>query len=218
MRHFLSYLAPMKVAEYSSFYNRHIRINEENGRYSLLVNGSNQSGKYIEWLWNNAFRAFHITDDISIRSIAVLGIAGGTVIHMLHTLYPKAKITGVDIDPMMITIGNTYFYLRDISEFIAIAMDAKKFVSPLLSQSKTYDCVIVDMSFGRLLPEFLETKEFWKNIRRIMSPKGYLIVNYLQEKEYQMKSNIIGSLLKEIGTDVKDFRIKRNRFFFASIV
>src|SRR3990167_4267490 len=95
-----SYIFPQTILRTSSKYNSHIRINEERGKLKLLVNGSRESGEYIEKLWKEAFAAFGLGSGLNAPqglppSILVLGVAGGTVIHLLHHMYPIATITGV---------------------------------------------------------------------------------------------------------------------------
>src|SRR3990167_925734 len=97
-----SYIYPQTIERFSTVYNHDIRVVEDHGKLKILVNGSPQSGPYIEKLWKNALRSFGFPKKIVPKSILVLGIAGGTVIHLLHQWYPEAKITAVDIDQTMI--------------------------------------------------------------------------------------------------------------------
>src|SRR3989344_2102034 len=109
-----SYIFPQTILRTSSKYNDDIRVNEERGKLKLLVNGSRESGEYIEKLWKEAFAAFGFGGLGSVTpSILVLGVAGGTVIHLLRRMFPAAAITGVDIDDVMLDIGRTYFGLGE---------------------------------------------------------------------------------------------------------
>src|SRR3990167_7141257 len=100
----LSYFYPQTVGRFTSFYNKDIRVVEEQGRYKILVNGSRQSGPYIEMLWRKALSSFSITKNLPVKRILVLGVAGGNLIHLLRKMYPSASIVGVDIDQVMIDI------------------------------------------------------------------------------------------------------------------
>lgn len=214
----LRYFIPKKIAEFRSPYNAYIRINEEIGGRKLLVNGSPQSGPYIEQLWSGAFRSFHIGTQKDIHDVLVLGIAGGTVVHMVHRLFPDSRITGVDIDPVMITIGKRYFSLDDPSYLTLIEADAHAFVGQEVRKHHTYDFVIVDMSFGRVIPEFLMQEQFLRSLKRLIRAGGCSVINFLRELEYEEKSAVLQTTLCRIFPIVRDYGIYRNRFFFVSIV
>lgn len=218
MKKWLSYLIPQKVAEYRTSYNAYVRINDEAGRMKLLVNGSPQSGPYIDTLWDAALGAFGIPLYKNIQKILVLGVAGGTVIEKLHWHFPKASITGIEIDPVMIVIGKTYFHLDRITQLQVKHGDAKRFVEQEAMKKHQYDLVIVDMSFGRVLPPFITSTAFIKNIRKLVPTRGAVVVNFLREMEYQHISDGLQKRLQEVFPVVRDHCIYRNRFFFASIV
>jgi spermidine synthase len=214
----LRFFIPKKIAEFHSPYNAYIRINEEIGGRKLLVNGSPQSGPYIEKLWSGAFGAFHIQQKKNVQTMLVLGIAGGTVIQMMHHMNPYAHITGVDIDPMMVTIGKKYFGLDTIPHLQLVCSDAQLFVKQEIKKQHTYDCVIVDMSFGRVIPEFLLDETFLTSVKRIINVRGFSVINFLRELEYEKKSVLLQKKLQDIFPVVRDYGIYRNRFFFVSIV
>ena len=198
---FVSYVIPQILGRFSSTYNSDIRVVEESGKPKLLVNGSRQSGRYIEWLWRKAFSSFPIGQ---YTSILVLGVGGGTVIHMLSKLFPDVHITGVDIDAKMIEIGKKYFGLSQIRNLKLIAADAKSF------KTTQYDFVIVDLFIGRHIPDFVSSEFFLKRL------KGKtVVINYLRELEYLEKSKKLEKQLKNVFGEVRDYQIERNRFFFA---
>lgn len=216
MKHLLSYIIPQKIAEFATPFNTYIRINDEGDKRKLLVNGSPQSGKYIDVLWHAAFCAFTIASQKNVKNVLVLGVAGGTVIHKVHALFPHASIIGVEIDPVMIDIGKKYFDLETISSLHLVHADAKIFVSKEVTKKHRYDLVIVDMSFGRIIPEFLSTPQFIKKLQALMSKNGCVVINYLRELEYQKKSDAFMKTVQEYFPVVRDHVIYRNRFFFCS--
>lgn len=181
----------------------------------LLVNGSVQSGRYIQSLWKKAFHVFGVSGSLKWNNILVLGVGGGTVIELLHNQFPNARITGVDIDPVIIDIAKKYFLTGDIAYIHFISADAKKFVEQAKSP---YDCIVIDISIGNAVPDFVKTKSFINTCKEHLSPKGAVCINYLQDREYGKKSEEFNTVLRSIFSDVHDFRIANNRFFFASIV
>ena len=209
----LSHIYPQTILRMSSRYNRDIRINEERGTFKLLVNGSRQSGAYIELLWRRSFEEFGITPNNSVRSILVLGVAGGTVIHLLHHMYPAATITGVDVDDVMLDIGRTYFGLGNVKLLRLIHQDARPYVQEAAVQKKRYDLMIVDLFLGRDIPLFVRSPIFLRQLRRILKKDGTVVINFLRELEYGPKSDKLMIMLKKIFPTVLDFGIYHNRFF-----
>lgn len=208
----LSYLFPRTVARFSTKYNKDIRINEEKGKFKLLVNGSRQSGAYIETLWKKAFDAFELPD--CVMSILVLGVAGGTVIQMLYRHYPDADITGVDIDQTMIDIGKQYFSLDKIGNLSFVCQDAEKFVA----DKKKFDLIIVDLYIGTHIPELVRKISFLKNLKASLTKNGVVVVNYLREFEYGKKSETLRQALIKLFAKVQEKDLYGNRFFLVRMV
>ncbi|MEK7129445.1 MAG: methyltransferase domain-containing protein [Patescibacteria group bacterium] len=208
-----SYIFPQTIFRASSTYNRDIRINEERGKLKLLANGSRQSGAYIEQLWRRAFKAFGIIPNSPVRSILVLGVAGGTVIHLLRDRYLRSRIVGVDIDPVMIDIGKRYFGLDAIPSLRIVQGDAKQFVHRTTDR---FDLIIVDLFLGREIPAFVRSPIFLRRLRHILNSGGTVVINFLRELEYGMKSDKLMKILQKIFPTVSDFGMYHNRFFAAT--
>ncbi len=209
-----TYIFPKTVFRTSSRFNQDIRVVEEYGKNKLLVNGSRQSGAYIEKLWKEAFHAFGIKSSSDASSILVLGVAGGTVIHLLRKLYPNASITGVDIDKTMIDIGKTYFGLNtlNISFFVD---DAQAFIK---KDRKKHDLIIVDLFSGRHIPDFVLSDGFLNQLKKLLKSNAQAMINYLCENEYQEKSDILLQKLHKRFMQVKDKVISLNRFFWVNFI
>lgn len=199
-----SFFYPQTIERFQSKYNKDIRVVEEHGRYKILVGGSPQSGPYIEKLWTKALQSFGFPGQFAPKSILVLGVAGGTVIHILHEWYASAKITAVDIDQTMIDIGKKYFSLTRLNNLTIVRADARKAVK------KNFDLIIVDLSFGRNIPSFVTSKAFLLRLNR----RGKVIViNFLKEKEYREISDTFKKILMEIFATVREKPIFLNRYF-----
>ncbi len=205
-------LFPETIARFSTKYNHDIRVVKERGTHKLLVNGSRQSGEYIERLWQHAFSEFGIIPAPGIRSILVLGVAGGTVIHLLRAIYPDASIHGVDIDAKMIEIGKKHFGLGYVPKLTMVTSDANLFVK---TQKRQWDMIVVDLFVGATIPPFVGDDAFLKDIKRLLVPHGKLVINYLYELEYKKLSDLFFVKLQSNFPHVRDVKIYYNRFFFV---
>jgi spermidine synthase len=210
-----SYLFPQTILITSSAYNRHIRVNEEWGKMKLLVDGSSQSGAYIEKLWKKALERFSIGSHLPFKKILVLGVGGGTVISLFHDVFPHVDQTCVDIDKVIIDIAKEYFSIGQIPNIILIEVDAQKYVQQLVKEKKMYDCIVVDLFSGPHVPEFVCDERFLRSLRGILTKDGCVLINYLREREYKKKSDKLYTSLQNVFGQVKDFPIACNRFFYA---
>ncbi len=211
----LSYFFPRTIAKLSSLYNREIRINEEKGKLKLLVNGSSQSGSYIEMLWKEAFKEFQIPQRFTPKKILVLGVAGGTVVRLINSYYPTATITGVDIDQTMIDIGKKYFGLDKLDRLTFFCQDAETFVSNEHKFKRRYDIIIVDLFIGTHVPEVVRDESFLKKVKELLTPQGITVINYLHEFEYIKKSEELKKTLERLFPKVQGSFTHNNRFFLC---
>ena len=211
----LSYIVPRVVARYTSPFNRDIRVLEEKGKYKILVNGSRQSGEYVQKLWQYAFCEFGVIPSPDIRNILFLGVAGGTAVHLLHAMYPDAKLEGVEIDEKMIRIGKKYFGLDRVGSLTLVEGDAVKFLEKGVRTKKHWDMILVDTYVGPQIPDFVNSHRFLTLLHRTMSPRGTVIINYLRELQYLELSESLRKKLSEIFREVESTDINFNRFFMV---
>ena len=129
------------LEERESKYNGHLKVVKTLGMGTYIqAGGLTQSGGIVETIWRSTLRQVHSTK-YKVQRILILGLGGGTVAKLLRKKYPKAKITGVEIDPIMIELGKKYLDLDKYNINIKI-MNANKFKFGL------YDLVIVDTYLG----------------------------------------------------------------------
>ncbi|MFN8474947.1 MAG: fused MFS/spermidine synthase [Anaerolineae bacterium] len=107
------------------------------------------------------------------RSVAIIGLAAGTVARQYAAVYPRAQVVGVEIDPALIDIGRKYFAL-DESKARAVAGDGRAW---LQGDGGHYDVIAVDAYRQPYIPFHLATREFFALARERLSENGVLVVN-----------------------------------------
>lgn len=121
------------------------------------------------------------------NSILVLGIAGGSVIKILvNELDFKGEITGVEIDPEIISLANKYFKLNEIPNLTIYIEDANQFVQ---NTNKTFDIIIIDIFQDNSMPEFLFENKFIENTRSLLTSGGYLLFNTMIHSKSDQERN-----------------------------
>ncbi|MBI4099638.1 class I SAM-dependent methyltransferase [Candidatus Microgenomates bacterium] len=131
---------PQTVAEVKSKINGLIRVSKYRGQYSLWVGGFEQSGPvYVAKVWKKALEKVSGTP----KTALILGLGGGTLVGLLTQNWPNTKITGVEIDPVMIALGKKYFGLGEYKNLKIIRADARKY-----RPTRPFDLVLADAYLG----------------------------------------------------------------------
>lgn len=121
------------------------------------------------------------------NSILVLGIAGGSVIKTLvNEIDFKGEITGVEIDPEIISLANKYFKLNEIHNLTIIIEDANQFVQ---KTNQSFDLIIIDIFQDNSMPEFLFETVFIENTKSLLIPGGYLLFNTMIHTKSDQERN-----------------------------
>lgn len=204
----LSYLLPLKIAEYNSIYNGTIFIKEFFGKRYVEVGGLMQSGKIPYKIFSKGFKKLHLFEkQNSIKKILVLGLGGGTVIHLLQEKFPQAFITAIDIDPVMVDAGEKFLGLLESSQLKIIIGDV--FNKKTLSREQ-YDLIIVDLFKGYEVPGQIGSAEFLYRLKSSLTKNGSVIFNRLYFQKYIFEANDFLDKVKKIFQDVHSVRIDFN--------
>lgn len=106
-------------------------------------------------------------------SILILGLAAGTGASSLRQTHPKVEIDGVEIDPLMVELGNKYFDLEKAKVNIFLE-DAARFVE---KANKKYDLIFVDVFVGGEVPSFVFRSDFIEKLKALLKPTSKVIFN-----------------------------------------
>ena len=132
------------LEERESKNNGHLKVVKTFGMGTYIqAGGLTQSGGIVESIWKSTLKQIRNKNE-EIRDILILGLGGGTLAKLLRKKYPNAKITGIEIDPIMIELGKKYLDLDKYNIDIKI-QDAFKFLE---KNTKKYELIIVDTYLG----------------------------------------------------------------------
>ena len=107
------------------------------------------------------------------RSLAVIGLAAGTVARQYNGLYGPLPIVGVEIDPLVVEVGERFFDLR-LPNLTTVVADGRTW---LQTDTGRYDVLIVDAYRQPYIPFHLTTVEFFAQARDRLGDDGALVVN-----------------------------------------
>lgn len=180
-----------------SEYNGNIRVLKTWGMGTYIQsNGLTQSGGIVEQIWKSTLKEIKSND---LENILILGLGGGTLAKLLRKRYPNSKITGVEIDPIMIELGKKYLRLNDFNIDIKIK-DATNF------KLKRHDLIIVDTYLGDKYVD-LFNKDLLKS--------KVVVFNRLFYGDKKKKALEFGEKLKKIYKKVEIFEPIANIMFFC---
>lgn len=175
LKKIFSYLIPITIFKQKSTISSTIEVTWVNGELVLDSNNTNYSYGSLQRILKKGLQKIGFEKIKSMNHILVLGVAGGSVIKtLLNDVKYNGKITGVEIDPEIISIANTYFQLHEIPNLTIIIDDAFEFV---LKTKVKYDLIIIDIFQDTVMPNFLFEDFFTDRLGVILESKGSVLFN-----------------------------------------
>lgn len=168
------------LEERNSKHSGRIRVLKTLG-IGTYIQASNltQSGGVVRDVWNTTLRLISKRKK-QVKKCLILGLGGGSAALLVRKYWNEAKITGVDIDPVMVELGKKYLGLGDLDVSVEIG-DA---FDRVLKKSKTnpvekYDLVLVDLYLGDKYPEKFSRDEFLGACLGLLEKGGIAVFNRL---------------------------------------
>ena len=136
-----------------------------------------------------------------MHSALLLGVAGGMILRLFHEYFPKARLFGVEIDPVMITIAKEYFDLKNDLSVHLYEEDAIKWVK---KEKKKYDLIVIDLYIKQLNAPGTRDIVFLKGLKKITSEKGVILYNSHFQKDKPKEYEEIVKNCKNIFSEVEE--------------
>lgn len=169
----------------------------------LQVDNLTQSGGVVYDIWKETLNKLP-NSKLIINDCLILGLGGGSAAKLIRKYWPKAKITGVDIDPVIVELGKKYLGLEGLSIVIA---DAKDFVE---GTKANYDLIIIDTYLGDSYPRQFESDAFLNHISALLNNKGLAVFNRLFFDNKRSEAVKFGNKLERIFPEVEYFYPQAN--------
>jgi spermidine synthase len=152
-----------------------------------LRDGYTSDIKYTDYL----HLAFAVKPDA--KRVLVLGLGGGALpLRILHD-YPGVRVDAVEIDPVVVDCARRYFSLpATVSVTVG---DARRYVA---TTKNRYDIVVVDAYYSDSLPFHLATREFFSQVKSVLTTEGVVAYNIISAVEGD-GSKLFRSLYRTTG-------------------
>lgn len=174
---------PGQIFETESQYNyiqvleeggyRYLRLNEGQGIHSVYhPTEINYYGPWKQFLVAPFFNRPSVVPD-DVQSIAILGLAGGTIVRQATEVFGPIPIDGFEIDGQIISIGEQYFGMNQ-PNLNPIAQDGRW---GLEHSSRKYDLIALDAYRPPYIPWHLTTLEFFQIVQEHLTEDGAVAIN-----------------------------------------
>jgi spermidine synthase len=202
---------PVKVLEEKdSKFNGKVKVVRSLGLGTYIqVDNLTQSGGVVNNIWKEVIRKVKKIKP-EINNCLILGLGGGTIVSLIEKYWKDTKIIGVDIDPVMVEMGEKYLGLKNVKTVIA---DARKYIT---KDKQKYDLIIVDLYQGYEYPTEFEKEEYLEKLKNLLSKDGVLIVNRLYFGEKRPMAMKFGIKLEKVFSKVEYLFPEANLFFLCS--
>jgi spermidine synthase len=122
-----------------------------------------------------------------------IGGGGYTFPRFMELYYPKSQIEVVEIDPMVTELVYSHLGLPKSTRIKSYNTDGRWFV---MNCEKKYDLIFTDAYNDLSIPYHLTTKEFAGQLKNILTPKGIVMSNIIDNFQ---KGVFLPSYLKTLG-------------------
>jgi len=200
---------PKTLVKISSPINGEISVVEQWGRRKIVVSGLTQSGPLAEEVWE---RGIKLLLQRRAGSILILGLGGGSLVKLLNKYFPQAKIIGVEIDPLMVELGQQYLELLKAKNLKIIIDDAMNFVK---KTNEKFDLIFFDLYIGDKIPKNYQTIIFLNFLKKLLRENGMIVFNCLYFKNHISEAKVFLDKLREIFDDVNCKKVLTNLLIFV---
>ncbi len=211
MNIFTGLQAPKVIFEADSSYNGHVQVVEFGDIRRIVVDNIYQSvshnakstsrlywGKVVQILKENF---------VDLENLLLLGLGGGTLVHLISQQFPGVNITSVEIDQLMVDIANDYFSVAEIPNHRVIVGDAMRVVIEPHTfglEEMMFNALIVDIYVGEKYPDLGKSGNFISAVKRLVRPGGLVIFNRIYSEAHQEDVNIFIDYVTGFFSNVKN--------------
>jgi len=184
--------------------------------------GLPQSGGLAEEIWKSTLNrvkdlpAQAGQESRRVKGCLIVGLGGGSIAKLVRKNWKDAKITGVDVDPVIVELGKKYMKLDKQNVNIIIGDAYKLITNYQLLIPSGYDLICFDTYVGADFPKKFESVLFLRQVKKLLSEDGIAIFNRLYGPEDRDDAIKFESNLMEVFPEVTRLYPEANIMFVCS--
>ncbi len=125
--------------------------------------------------YQQAFSLFSIVRSDVSRFLSV-GVGTGTAISHVHHFYPRAKLVGIELDPDVLSVAKSCFFMPMDERVQLVTEDARTCVPKL---ADAFDLIFVDVFFHERTPAALLSPIYLRVLSDILMDGGVAVFNVI---------------------------------------
>ncbi len=192
------YFIPQLIETFQSEFSDEVKVFKYRGNFFIKAGTIHQSGGWARSLFKRMSLKFKI-QNLKLRNILLLGLAGGTFVDILTKMYPNIHITAVDIDKKMVDIGRKYFHLNEYKNLKIKIVDAFQFIQ---KNTNKYDLIVIDIFQGDETPKEFSNKNFIVSAIKATNENGHVVINRLYFSKFKSQTDEYHNNLKKWGKEL----------------
>lgn len=186
-----------------------MHLNEGWAIHSVLPKGG--PGALTGGYWDTLL-ALPLLYDRPDGRVAVLGNAGGTISNLLGAAWPRTRVDGVDIDPLLADVGRRYMGMGSNALLETHTADARFWLAA--QDDGAFDGIVVDAYRQPYIPFHLVSREFFSIVRDRLAPDGVVAINVGTPPGEEQAVEDIAGTMRSVFPAVHEVRFDR----FTSII
>lgn len=214
--------------DHESGYN-YIQVLEDANGYRTLALNEGQGVHSIyhptNYRYNGTWDYFltapyfvHDTQPETVGSLAVIGLAAGTIPRQYQYVYGDIPMTGVEIDEAVIEAGQLYFGMSEaeMPSLDAIADDGRLALNGV---NRKFDVIALDAYRPPYIPWHLTTVEFFTEMRAKLTDRGVLAMNIGRTSTDRRLIDAFSNVLLQVFPSVHAIDVPRsfNTILYATV-
>jgi len=153
---------------------RYLLLNEGQGLHSVYCPGGRlrSGGTWDYFLAAPYFNAPPFRPE-QVRSLALVGLAAGTISKEYTAVYGPLPITGIEIDPAIVDVGRAWFDMNEPN--LRVVVEDGRYA--LAHDPQQYTVIGIDAYRLPYIPWHLTTREFFTEAKAHLTTDGTLAIN-----------------------------------------
>ena len=165
------------VFEEESELSGRVRVVDYRTERRLIVGGDILSVYPLDGNWSRVRQEYWwraLTLAPARAEILLIGLGGGTQVHLLERLARPRLVTVIERDPVIVRVACEWFGLRGVGRLELLCDDAERVVPALADAGRRFDFVMEDATYAEP-PE--RAVPLARAVVPLVAPRGRLVIN-----------------------------------------
>lgn len=138
-------------------------------------------------------------------AVLVLGLGGGTVIHLLYKKFSPKSVRVFEIDEAILRVAQDFFNLSRLPGLEIMVGDALSLIRQ--EPHRAYDLIIVDLYSGQDFPLGAEQRGFYEIIKNLLKKGGVVSINRIFKETSTKERESYRHLLTRVFSEVREEKL-----------